>query len=48
LSLYEQNGATVLVLPRLSVLAQGSPGQDTAAELEAELSSIVQGALVAE
>ena len=45
LSLFEQNGETILVMPRLSVLAKGSEGQARAAELEAELTAILETAL---
>jgi uncharacterized protein (DUF302 family) len=48
LSLYEKDGDTVLVMPKLSVLAEGSPGQGAAAELESELTAIVQGAMSAD
>ena len=48
LSLYEKNGETVLVMPRLSAMAVGSPGLAAAQELEAELTGIVQGALAPE
>jgi uncharacterized protein (DUF302 family) len=45
LSLYSKEGKTHVVMPRLSVIAEGSPGRDKAAELEAELKSIVEKAL---
>jgi uncharacterized protein (DUF302 family) len=48
LSLYAKDGKTHIVMPRLSALAEGSPGADKAAELEAELTAIVDGALAAE
>ena len=48
LSLYGKDGKTVILMPRLSVLAEGSPGQESAVELEAALRKIVEGALVAE
>ena len=48
LSLYEKNGETVVLIPRLSVLAEGSPGKDRAAELEAALVDIVKGASTAD
>jgi hypothetical protein len=45
LRLYGKDGKTHVIMPRLSVLAEGSPGKDKAAELEAELRKIIQGAL---
>lgn len=48
LSLYEKNGETVLVMPKPSAMAEGSPGRARAAELEDELIGIVRGALVSE
>jgi hypothetical protein len=45
LSLFERDGETVLVMPGLSAMAEGSPGQARAAELEAELKGILRGAL---
>jgi uncharacterized protein (DUF302 family) len=45
LTLYEQGGDTWVVLPRLSHMAQGSPGLSRATELEAELRGIVERAL---
>ncbi len=48
LSLYERDGETVLVMPRLSMIAQGSEGRDRALELEQELTAILRAALAAE
>lgn len=45
LTIYEHGGKTWLVLPRLSHVAQGSPGASRATELEAVLRGIVEGAL---
>jgi len=48
LSLYAKDGKTVVLLPRLSAMAEGSPGKEAASELEAELRKIVQSALAAD
>jgi uncharacterized protein (DUF302 family) len=48
LSLYAKDGNTVVLLPRLSAMAEGSPGKEAASELEAELRKIVQSALAAD
>lgn len=45
LTFYGKDGKTHVVLPRLSAIAAGSPGQDTAAELEVELKAVVEKAL---
>ena len=44
LSLYEKDGKTSLVLPRPSAIAAGSPGQAKAAELEKDLTTLLEGA----
>lgn len=46
LSLYAKDGKTVVLMPRLSAMAEGSPGKEVAVELEAELRKIVKSALV--
>lgn len=48
LSLYERGGTTVVLVPKLSAMAEGSPGRDAAAKLEAQLSAIVGRALSAQ
>jgi hypothetical protein len=45
LVIYERGGLSMVVLPRLSVLANGSPGESRAMELEAEVRRILQQAL---
>ena len=45
LSLYERDGRTVVLMPRLSVLAEGSPGKEKAVELEKALRAIVEESL---
>jgi uncharacterized protein (DUF302 family) len=45
LSLYEKDGKTSLVMPRPSVMARGSGAEAQAAELEEELTAIIEGAL---
>ena len=45
LSLYERDGKTTVVMLRPSVLAKGSGAEAEAAELEAELVGIIEGAL---
>lgn len=47
-TLYAKGGETVVLMPRLSAMAEGSPGRDKAAELEAELREILEGALASE
>lgn len=48
LSLYAKDGKTHVVMPKLSAIAEGSSGAYKAAELEAELTAIVDGALAEE
>ena len=48
LTLYAKEGKTVVLMPRLSAMAEGSPGKDAASELETELRKIVEGALAAD
>jgi uncharacterized protein (DUF302 family) len=48
LSLYAKDGQTVIVMPRVSAMAEGSPGQEAAAQLEGELRRIIEGALLAD
>ena len=48
LTLYAKDGKTVVLMPRLSVMAEGSPGKEVASELEAELREIVEGTLAAD
>ncbi|HYN79835.1 MAG TPA: hypothetical protein VES73_18795 [Lamprocystis sp. (in: g-proteobacteria)] len=45
LTIYERDGATHIVVPRLSVMAKGSPGESRAAELEAEIRGILRQVL---
>jgi len=45
LSLYSKDGKTVVLLPRLDLMAEGSPGKEAASELEAELRTIVESVL---
>jgi len=47
-TLYAKGGQTVVLTPRLSAMAEGSEGKAVAAELEAELTRILESALVAE
>lgn len=44
-SLYAKDGKTSVVMPRPSVLAKGSKAEKQAAELEQELTKIIEGAL---
>jgi len=48
LSIYGKDGKTHVVMPRLSAIAEGSPGRDKVVELEAELKAIVEKALAAD
>ena len=48
LTLYGKDGKTHVVMPRLSAIAEGSPGREKAAELEEELTAIVERALTTE
>ena len=48
LSLYEKDGKTVVIMPKLSAMAEGSAGLDEAAKLEAELAAILGRALAVE
>jgi uncharacterized protein (DUF302 family) len=48
LSLYEKDGKTVVIMPKLSTMAEGSAGLDEAAKLEAELAAILGRALAVE
>jgi hypothetical protein len=45
LVIYERGGLSLVVLPRLSAMATGSPGESRARELEAEVRRILQQAL---
>ena len=47
LTIYGKDGKTHVVMPRLSAIAEGSPGRGKVAELEAELKAIVETALAA-
>lgn len=48
ISLYAKDGETVILMPRLSALAEGSPGKEEAVELETALREIVESALAAD
>jgi uncharacterized protein (DUF302 family) len=48
LSLCAKDGKTVVLLPRLSAMAEGSSGKEAAWELEAELRKMVESALAAD
>lgn len=48
LSIYGKDGKTHVVMPRLSAIAEGSPGRDKVGELEMELKAIVEKALAAD
>lgn len=45
LSLYAKDGKTTILMPRLSDIAEGSPGKEAASELETKLRKIVEGVL---
>lgn len=45
LTVFERDGATYVVMPRLSAMAQGSPGASPATELEAVVRGILEKAL---
>jgi len=45
LTVFERDGTSYIVLPRLSVMAKGSPGEGRATELEAEVRRILERAL---
>jgi uncharacterized protein (DUF302 family) len=48
LSIYARDGETTLVWPRLSVMAEGSPGLEMARNLDKEVSDLIRGAIAPE
>jgi uncharacterized protein (DUF302 family) len=48
LSIYARDGKTMLVWPRLSVMAEGSPGLEAARDLDKEVSDLIRGAITPE
>jgi len=48
LTVYARGGRTTVLWPRLSALAEGSPGRDMALALEQEVSELVRGVVTPE